>query len=263
MSYHSAKTAMHDFWQEYMPTYDTDMRSRQALYPNLPLLNFRSILLSTLVLGTTQITLAAIVKRRGTLPLAKTILKVHANIYSWLSFSLILTSLIPERNWPAFVLQILQKLGVPADSGLLYHYSKFYEYADVILVTLMGREMDWHWGIHHPTTPYWTYARCILHPDGGTWRLFAALNALHHWLMYATFAGHSFVRPMLLYTGLFQLSVGVLMETFRGIGEYSYNYNAGYWKLHSFAGGLLAMYLGFFIRMIYQRPPPAKAQEKE
>ena len=239
-------------------------RSPPTRFASLPLLDLRSLLLTTVLLGTTQLTLAAIVRRRGTFPLAKTIFKIHANIYAWVSFSLVLTSAIPEKHWPTFILRALEKLGLPADAELLYHYSKFYEHIDVILVTLMGREMDWHWGFHHPTTPYWTYARCILHPDGGSWRLFAALNALHHWIMYGRFAGHDFGSSYMGYTGTTQLSVGALMEMLRGIVEYRSNFDAGFWKFHAFAGGLLFSYLSFFMRMVFARDSaPADSQKKE
>ena len=223
---------------------------------DMPLLDLKSIITTTAVLGATQITLARYVKRNGSFPLAKKILTFYANIYSWFSFALMVASAVPEAHWPAFARSL-------PDAGYLYHYSKFCEYTDVILVTLMGREMDWHWGYHHPTTPYWTFVRCILYPDGGTWRIFAALNALHHWLMYANFAGHHFVRPFLLYTGLGQLTVGVLFDWARAAQKYDRGDGWGDVWPHAFGGALLFTYWCFFVRMVLESEKGEKADSKD
>ncbi|OBT92629.1 hypothetical protein VE01_09811 [Pseudogymnoascus verrucosus] len=62
-----------------------------------------------------------------------------------------------------------------------YHASKFYEYVDILNVLASGGEIDLHFGVHHLTTMYMTYARVLHHSEG--WCVFAALNTAHHVLI--------------------------------------------------------------------------------
>jgi hypothetical protein len=91
-----------------------------------------------------------------------------------------------------------------------YHLSKFYEYLDIILFVADGGKVDLHFGFHHLTTPYLTFFRILTGYEG--WQLFAALNAAHHVLMYAFFAGLTATHPLLPYTRYIQLIVGLLWE---------------------------------------------------
>lgn len=92
----------------------------------------------------------------------------------------------------------------------LYHYSKFYEYVDILGVRAIGGVIDLHFGFHHLTTPYLTFIRVINHSEG--WWLFAALNTFHHALMYAYFGGAGRLRPLLLVTCGIQYLVGIVSE---------------------------------------------------
>lgn len=92
----------------------------------------------------------------------------------------------------------------------LYHYSKFYEYIDILGVRAIGGAIDLHFGFHHLTTPYLTFIRVISHSEG--WWLFGALNTFHHALMYAYFGGVGRIRPLLLVTCGIQYLVGMAAE---------------------------------------------------
>ncbi|ORX40098.1 hypothetical protein BD324DRAFT_616250 [Kockovaella imperatae] len=225
--------------------------------PDMPLLDLRSIVTTTVILATIQRGLAAFVARQGKSTIAKSLLKVHASIYSCICLCLVFTSLVPESKWPTWI------AGNLPDAGYIYHYSKFYEYTDVVLVTLLGYEMDWHWGFHHPTTPYLTYARCVICPDGGSWRIFAAMNSFHHWLMYAAFAGYTFGRPYMGYTGLSQLTVGVIIEVYRGYLKFAQGGGLQEIWPHGVAGTLLFIYWVFFVRMWVQHATKSSSEGKE
>jgi hypothetical protein len=99
----------------------------------------------------------------------------------------------------------------------LYHFSKFYEYLDIMGVTAAGGSVSLHFGFHHLTTPWLTFVRVL--PDSPEshegWRWFAAANAAHHALMYAYFGGWAQtrrVREVLLWTGEVQLWIGMLAD---------------------------------------------------
>lgn len=81
----------------------------------------------------------------------------------------------------------------------IYHYSKFYEYIDILGVRSSGGMIDLHFAVHHLTTPYFTYFRVLQHSDG--WQIVASLNALHHVFMYAYFGGIASARRLLPVTG--------------------------------------------------------------
>ncbi|EEH05673.1 predicted protein [Histoplasma capsulatum G186AR] len=59
-------------------------------------------------------------------------------------------------------------------------------------------------------TPYLTYIRVLRNHTG--WKLLAGLNTLHHTFMYAYFGGVASFRPILPFTGLLQLMVGLVGE---------------------------------------------------
>jgi hypothetical protein len=98
----------------------------------------------------------------------------------------------------------------PALSGparLAYHYSKFYEYSDILLIAAQGKHdmISLHFGFHHFTTPWYTTMRVVRYSAG--WEVFAGLNALHHTLsMFSShsfsFLLHPFPFPLLVYPWL-------------------------------------------------------------
>jgi hypothetical protein len=135
------------------------------------------------------------VSYRGPIRGASAIMKLNNLFYS--AASLILLSLILSPSHDLIARQ-------------MYHISKFYEYIDIINVRASGGSIDLHFGFHHLTTPYLTFFRVLSNSKG--WKVFAALNAFHHFLMYAYFGGVEMVWPVLPWTGTVQLVAGILVE---------------------------------------------------
>lgn len=94
----------------------------------------------------------------------------------------------------------------------VFHYSKLYEYVDIINVLASGGSVNTHFWFHHLTTPYLTYIRVLTYPQG--WKLFGTLNNFHHFLMYAYFGGWSVFGPLLPWSGYLQLIVGMVGEVY-------------------------------------------------
>lgn len=132
---------------------------------------------------------------RGPIRGANTVMKLNSLFYSAGSFILLILILSPSHD-------VLARR--------LYHASKFYEYIDIINVRAVGGSIDLHFGFHHLTTPYLTFLRVLSHSEG--WKVFAALNAFHHFLMYAYFGGVEWIRPVLPWTGTVQLVAGIVVE---------------------------------------------------
>jgi hypothetical protein len=135
------------------------------------------------------------VNRYGPIPQARIFTNLNSWFYSAVSLGMLGLILIPSHEDLA---------------KRVYHYSKFYEYVDVLGVRAGGGEIDLHFAVHHLTTPYLTFVRVLNHSYG--WRTFGALNAAHHFLLYAFFAGYNRLRPVLLATGAVQLIVGIVRE---------------------------------------------------
>lgn len=140
----------------------------------------------------------------------------------------------------------------------LYHASKFYEYVDVFNVRASGGKIDLHFGFHHLTTCYLTFAR-VVHDSRG-WKPFAALNALHHALMYAYFGGMQLPRPALPWTGAFQLIVGIVADVQVAREKMEMN-EENVWT-NVFSGCLLATYLILSTRELLLRGGQEQAAKK-
>ncbi|KAJ2981960.1 hypothetical protein NUW58_g6552 [Xylaria curta] len=159
--------------------------------------------------------------------------KMHSRVYSAVSAVLFYLTLSPGHSDGA---------------RILYHYSKFWEYIDVLTVRASGGVIDLHFGFHHLTTPYLTFFRVL--PNIKGWRVFAALNTAHHAFMYAYFGGAAFLHPLLDYTGCIQLLVGIGMEM-----RVLWSTEAGEaqsWP-HMVAAGLLSSYLVLWAREMNMR----------
>jgi GNS1/SUR4 family len=194
--------------------------------PNmLSLLTYDSLIAIMIIQSITFISLWVslhfYVSYRGPIRGASTAMKFNSLFYSAASLLLLILILSPTDD------NIARRL---------YHASKFYEYIDVINVRASGGTIDLHFGFHHLTTPYLTFFRVLHHSEG--WQIFAALNAFHHFLMYAYFGGVEMVRPVLPWTGTLQLVVGILVELWM-IREKSLGNARPNW----IAGGILTAYL--------------------
>ncbi len=117
------------------------------------------------------------VRRHGALPAARSFATLHNRLYAAASLGLLLLILASAAGRPR----------VDRAARTLYHASKFWEYLDVMGVVAGGGAVGLHFAVHHLTTPYLTFARVVQHAEG--WRAFAALNTLHHTLMYAYLRG--------------------------------------------------------------------------
>jgi hypothetical protein len=137
------------------------------------------------------------VAKHGPISQVRAWVKFNSWFYAALSFIMFGLILVPSYE---------------STARTLYHYSKFYEYVDILGVRAIGGPIDLHFGFHHLTTPYFTFIRVINHSEG--WWLFAALNTFHHALMYAYFGGAGRLRPLLLVTCGIQYVVGMAAEAF-------------------------------------------------
>jgi hypothetical protein len=138
------------------------------------------------------------VSRRGPIPSASSFCKFHNRSYSAASLLLLLLVLSPDHDSVA---------------RRAYHYSKFYEYLDILSVCAAGGQINLHFGFHHLTTSYLTFFRVVNENEPGRgWVVFAASNTFHHVLMYAYFGGVAFIKPVLPWTGGLQLLNGILTE---------------------------------------------------
>jgi len=196
--------------------------------------------------ATTWAILQRHMRARGGRPhtLAQQTTKLNSRLYAAASLLLLVSIIISDRP----------------TAGRLYHASKFYEYVDILNVVASGGAVDLHFGFHHLTTPWLTFFRVLgSGGDGGSWRWFAACNAAHHVLMYAYFGGWAGVRPVLDYTGVGQLVVGITVE----VWEVFAPARRGAAAQHVFAGGLLACYLVLSLReMTLRRKEREGGKEK-
>ncbi|KAK5446620.1 hypothetical protein LTS15_009552 [Exophiala xenobiotica] len=120
------------------------------------------------------------VERHGPFSLAKSITCFNNQIYSLCSLGLALLILND-----VFYFEQHENIQ-SSDLAYIYHLSKFYEYIDVFTLVANGQSIGSHMAFHHITTPFLTYFR-VLNASG--WQLFAFLNCLHHFWMYAYFGG--------------------------------------------------------------------------
>lgn len=154
------------------------------------------MLLQSLVFISCWSAVSRYVSSNGPIPHARTLIWLNSWLYAAASLALLAAINSPYQD----------------EARYLYHYSKFYEYIDILLVRGTGGSIDLHFGFHHLTTPYLTHFRVRQHSQG--WQVFASLNALHHAFMYAFFGGAGAFRRVLPYTGTAQLVVGILNELF-------------------------------------------------
>jgi len=171
----------------------------------------REVLSATALFICSWMLLKSIVRSQQPINMAGKLMKIHNRIQIMLSvvlLSLITLSLIPgSQALP--VLATIQKQNACLPR-LAYHYSKFYEYADILLMVAQAKEIGLHFGFHHLTTPWYTMLRVVRSYEG--WWLFAWLNAFHHTFMHVYFSGGTWTRPILVYTSNAQLIAGILWD---------------------------------------------------
>jgi hypothetical protein len=139
--------------------------------------------------------------------LAKRLQILNSNLYAIFSLCLALSILL----LPSYSTLL----------GYVYHLTKFYESIDIILFLLSGGTPNLHFRVHHSTTPILTLG-CVIGRPREVWVWCAVANLLHHSALYAFFGGQKSVRKYLVFTGSFQLILGVSMSLgmiYRTVGE--------------------------------------------
>ncbi|OBT73945.1 hypothetical protein VF21_07418 [Pseudogymnoascus sp. 05NY08] len=192
---------------------------------------------------TLWLTLHRHVSLHGPIPGARTLATINSWFYALVSVGLLAITLSPSHDLLA---------------RRLYHASKFYEYVDILNVLASGGGIDLHFGVHHLTTMYMTYARVLHHSEG--WRIFAALNTAHHVLMYAFFGGATWVRPVLPWTGAVQLLVGITTDFW--VGKKKMERGEEVWP-NFVGGGILATYFVLFLRDLELRRRERRVKRKD
>lgn len=188
------------------------------------------VLSQSAVFITIWLALSHYVSVHGPIRGARTVTTFNSWFYAVVSFIMFLLVLSPSHD---------------ALARRLYHYSKFYEYVDILNVLASGGAIDLHFGVHHLTTMYYTYSRVLQHSEG--WRVFAALNCAHHALMYPFFGGATWTRPILPWTGAVQLVVGIGMEVLVVQGKWERDMDEVVWPNYM-GGGILSVYFVLFLR---------------
>jgi hypothetical protein len=187
---------------------------------------------TTLLFLTTSLLLKSRIKKRGPFPHAPKIIKYNSLVYSLFSllFCLFILSTFSLHTPPSIC---TSPSPTPSDFekklALIFHFSKIYEYIDILNVISAGGYVNAHFWVHHFTvrlpfplsfsqltysiqTPYLTYARVLQHPTG--WKIFGTLNTFHHALMYAYFGGLEGIGGVLPWTGYVQLFAGMWVEVY-------------------------------------------------
>ncbi|OQV05936.1 hypothetical protein CLAIMM_10588 [Cladophialophora immunda] len=176
-----------------------------AFEDDRPLTSLQSVILTTGPFVFLWSTLKGYVARNGPFAVARPITRLNSQVYAL--FSLGLAYLILNDVFHFHDLEQVQS----ADLAYVYHLSKFYEYIDVFNLVAAGTAINPHMAFHHITTPFLTYFRVLNATD---WQLFAFLNCLHHFWMYAYFGGVSSFRPILRVTGWVQLIAGIGLDVY-------------------------------------------------
>lgn len=166
--------------------------------------------------------------RHGPITQARAFTKANSWLYAAASFGLLLLTISPYESTARWA----------------FHYSKVYEYVDVLGVRAGGGVIDLHFAIHHLTTPYLTLVRVLWYPAG--WRVIGVMNTFHHVLMYAYFGGATYLRPALSVTGTAQLIVGGAGEIWF-ISQQTLDGHDMPWP-HYIGLGVLCTYLVLWIR---------------
>ena len=231
-----------------------------------PFSTLPEVILSTTIFVPLWVLLRRHVRAHGPIPHALAMLQIHNAIQVVVAVYLIATTILstvdpssfPEPLQPMVVVIQAHNSFLPRYS---YHLSKAYEYVDVILFVSKGghtgkADIDLHFGFHHLTTPYLTYFRFLHNYDG--WRILLLLNAVHHTLMYAFFAGVSWTYGFLPFTGYLQLIVGMLYGLWIAKGKMERGQDV---RADIFAAGLLVCYFVLHTReMVLRRMARAKKE---
>lgn len=190
-----------------------------------PLTSLVSVILTTGPFLFSWSLLRQYITKNGPLPIAAGVASINNQVYAvfsaLLSYLLIQSYLAPQSIIPGHetTVDLPFNLSIPylnqstftiSGLGLIYHYSKLYEYIDIFLLLAQGRVIGEHMAFHHISTPYLTYFRG-LNCSRDDWRVFALANTVHHTVMYSYFGGlgYGWLRSITAVTGWAQLILGI------------------------------------------------------
>ncbi|KAK5047778.1 hypothetical protein LTR84_006443 [Exophiala bonariae] len=169
-----------------------------------PLTSLQSVILTTGPFIFLWTSLRNHIQRNGAISFARTTTKLNNEIYSIFSFAL--GGLILNDVFQFYPLDDTIKTN---DIAYIYHLSKFYEYTDIFNLVAGGKVIGPHMAFHHLTTPFLTHFRVLNATD---WQVFAFLNCVHHFWLYAYLGGVGLFRPILPVTGWLQLVAGIAVD---------------------------------------------------
>lgn len=171
-----------------------------------PFTSLQSVILTTGPFVFLWTTLRNYIQRNGAQSFARTTTRLNNQLYSL--FSLGLAGLILNDVFQCYPLGDGIKSN---DLAYIYHLSKFYEYIDIFNLVAHGKVIGPHMAFHHLTTPFLTHFRVL---NASDWQVFAFLNCIHHFWMYAYLGGVGLFRPILPFTGWLQLVAGIAVDVF-------------------------------------------------
>jgi GNS1/SUR4 family len=115
-----------------------------------PFTSFWTVLVSTFVLVYCALTVQKHVRIHGRSPFAARVIKVNSYLYSFASLCFCLAIILSSDLAPES-LKLWDDGRADKVQRWLYHFSKFYEYLDIIFVLASGGSVGLHFAFHHLT----------------------------------------------------------------------------------------------------------------
>lgn len=115
--------------------------------------SFWTVLASTFVLVYCALTVQKHVRIHGRSPFAARVIKVNSYLYSFASLCFCLAIILSSDLAPES-LKLWDDGRANEVQRWLYHFSKFYEYLDIIFVLASGGSVGLHFAFHHLTVSH-------------------------------------------------------------------------------------------------------------
>ena len=112
--------------------------------------SFWTVLASTFVLACCALAVQKHVRIQGRSPLASRVIKINSYLYSVASLCFCLAIILSSDLAPES-LKLWDDGRADEVQRWLYHFSKFYEYLDIIFVLASGGTVGLHFAFHHLT----------------------------------------------------------------------------------------------------------------
>ena len=115
--------------------------------------SFWTVLASTVIFVYCALAVQKHVRIHGRSPLASRVIKVNSYLYSVASLCFCLAIILSSDPAPES-LKLWDDGRADEVQRQLYHFSKFYEYLDIILVLASGGSVGLHFAFHHLTVSH-------------------------------------------------------------------------------------------------------------